>query len=117
MNWMRTMENKLKHERERDLLCSGMFRLNVLDFWFDNSTPPFVIVLTYSTHIQMFVFYQCSGILDSVWSIAAFCSQIFLYNDIQTVYLTVAPATSNSVVVSYLSYHPTDKLKPTDITN
>lgn len=52
------MENKLKYERERDLLCSGMFRLNVLDFWFDNSTPPFIIVLTYSTHIQMFVFYS-----------------------------------------------------------
>ncbi len=42
------MENKLKHERERDLLCSGMFRLNVLDFWFDNYTPPFIIVLTYA---------------------------------------------------------------------
>ncbi len=115
MNWMRTMENKLKYERERDLLCSGMFQLNVLDFWFDNSTPPFIIVLTYA-HTDV-CFLQCSGILDSVWSIAAFCSQIFLYNDIQTVYLTVAPATSNSVVVSYLSYHPTDNLKPTDITN
>lgn len=93
---------KREVERERETqACFGL----VQDFWFDNLNLPFISALTvYSL--------QRSDILDSDWSVAAFCSKIFLNNESQTVYLTVAPETSNSVPVLCFSYHSTDNVWP-----